>query len=185
MTLIILGLALWIGAHMYKRLAPEPRARLGNAGKGLVALGILAGVALMYLGYKGADFTPVYTPVPGIGHLNNLMMLVAVFFFGIGSSRGTLSDKIRHPMLWGMVIWAVAHLLVNGDLASVILFGGLGLWALVQRALINRAEPDWVPPTPRGRSADIKNAVITVVIFAVIAGIHAWSGHSPFLGTYG
>ena len=185
MTLIILGLALWIGAHMFKRMAPGPRARLGNAGKGLVALGILVGVALMYLGYKGADFIAVYTPVPGIGHLNNLMMLVAVFFFGIGSSKGTLADKIRHPMLWGMVIWAVAHLLVNGDQASVVLFGGLGLWALAQRALINRAEPDWTPPEPRGRSADIKNAVITLVIFAVIAGIHAWSGHSPFLGTYG
>ena len=185
MTLIILGVALWVGAHMLKRLAPDLRDGLGQKAKGLVALGILAGVALMYLGYQRAEFVPVYTPLPGIGHLNNLLMLIAVFLFGTGSSKGTLSDKIRHPMLWGMVIWALAHLLVNGDLASLILFGGLGIWALVQMVLINRAVPTWTPPEPRGIKADVKNAVITLVIFGVIAGIHIWTGHSPFLGTYG
>ncbi len=73
-------------------------------------------------------------------------MLVAVFLFGVGGTKGTLYPRMRHPMLWGTVVWAVAHLLVNGDLASVLLFGGLGLWALVQMALINRAEV-WVPPS--------------------------------------
>ena len=145
MTLIATGVALWMLAHFFKRMAPGLRERLGNAGRGLVAVIILAGVVLMYFGYRGAAIVPVYTPMPGIGHLSSLLMLVGIFCFGIGSSRGSLSNRIRHPMLWGMVIWAVAHLLVNGDLASVILFGGLGLWALIEMVVINRAAPDWTP----------------------------------------
>ena len=184
MTLLILGLLLWIGAHFFKRLAPEARAKMGDKGRGPVALTILAGVVLMVLGYRAADYIPVYTPVPGIGHLNNLLMLFAVFSFGIGSAKSVLVDKIRHPMLTGMVIFAIAHLLVNGDLASVILFGGLGIWAVLEMILINRAEGAWARPAPGTFKGDIKNAIITVILYIVIAGIHFLLGHSPFMGTY-
>ena len=107
MILLILGLILWIGAHSFKRLAPGARARMGTKGRGPIALTILVSVALMVLGYRAAEFTSIYTPIPGIGHLNNLLMLIAVFFFGIGSAKGVLADKIRHPMLTGMVIFAM------------------------------------------------------------------------------
>ncbi|MFT4151490.1 MAG: NnrU family protein [Paracoccaceae bacterium] len=182
---LILGVALWWAAHLFKRLAPGRRARLGDPGKGLVAAAILLAVVLMVWGYRRAEFLPVYTPLPGMGHLNNLMMLVSVFLFGVGGTKGTLYPKMRHPMLWGAVIWAVAHLLVNGDQASLILFGGIGLWALVEMAVINRAE-SWTPPAPvRGIRGDAMNLVGTLVLYGVIAGVHIWTGHNPFLGTYG
>lgn len=185
MTLLVLGLALWILAHFFKRIAPGARASLGDRGKGLIALALLVSVVLMVFGYRAADFVPVYTPVEGIGHLNNLLMVIAVFLTGVGGTRGVLVDKIRHPMLWGGVVFAIAHLLVNGDLASVVLFGGIGLWAMVQMVLINRGDGEWVRPESRGPQGDAMNLVATVVIVAVIAGIHIWLGHNPFLGTYG
>ena len=184
MTLLILGLALWVGAHFFKRLAPGPRAAMGEKAKGPVALLILLSVVLMVLGYRGAEWDAVYDPIAGMGHLNNLLMLVSLFLFGAGSAKGVVASKLRHPMLWGMVVWAAAHLLVNGDQASVVLFGGLGLWALAEMVLINRAEGPWTPPAPGPIAKDGKNVVIALVLYAIIAGIHIWLGHNPFLGTY-
>lgn len=76
------------------------------------------------------------------------------------------------------------HLIVNGDLASVVLFGGVGLWALVEMAVINRTS--WArPANGRGPKGDAMNLVGTLVLYAVIAGVHIMLGHNPFLGTYG
>lgn len=185
MSLLILGVLLWSAAHLFKRIAPGPRARLGDPGKGVVALALLASVVMMVVGYRGAEFLPVYTPLPGMGHLNNTLMLVSVFLFGVGGTKGTLYPRMRHPMLTGMILWSVAHLLVNGDVASLVLFGGLGLWAVVSMLMINAAGP-WVRPTDgKGLKGDAMNLAGTLVLYGIIAGIHIWLGHNPFLGTYG
>ena len=181
MTLMILGLILWIAAHLFKRLAPSARESMANAGKGLAALAILAGLVLMVLGYRQAEFVNVWYPPSWTTHLNNLLMLFAVFFFAMSHSRGRLRARFRHPMLASVKIWAVAHLLVNGDLASIVLFGGLLVWAVVQVILINRSEP-WVPPQPGEPKRDVILVVASVVGFAIIAGIHLMLGVSPFPG---
>lgn len=184
MTLLILGLLLWWGAHLFKRAAPGARANLGERGKGYVALALGAALVLMVVGYRMAEFVPVYSPLPGMGHANNALMLVSVFLFGVGGTKGTLYPRMRHPMLWGTVIWAFAHLLVNGDLASLVLFGGIGIWALVEMAVINRT-PWQRPAAGRGIKGDAMNLVGTLVLFGLIAAIHIWLGYNPFLGTYG
>lgn len=184
MTLLIIGLILWVVSHTLKRLAPGLRAAMGDkAGKGIVALLALAGIVLMVIGYRGAAVVPVYAPLPGMGHLNNLLMLIALFFFAAGSVGGVVASKVRHNMLTGLVIWALAHLLVNGDLASIVLFGGLALYAVGSMYLISRAVP-WERPAPGPVMNDVKAAVGAVVLYAVIAGIHWWLGYNPFLGTY-
>ena len=184
MAMIVAGLLLWWGAHLFKRAAPEARARLGDGGKGLVTGLLLAGVVLMVLGYRWTEWVSVYVPWPGMGHLNNTLMLISVFLFGVGGTKGTLYPRMRHPMLWGTVIWAVAHLLVNGDRASILLFGGIGLWALLSIWVINRSGP-WVAPTNgRGLKGDAMNLVGTLALYGVIAYVHIWLGHSPFVGTY-
>lgn len=184
MTLLILGLLLWWAAHLFKRAAPDARANLGDRGKGYVAIALGAALVLMVIGYRGAEFVPVYTPLPGMGHANNTLMLISVFLFGVGGTKGTLYPKMRHPMLWGTVIWSVAHLLVNGDVASLVLFGGIGLWALVEMAVINRT-PWQRPAAGRGIKGDAMNLVGTLVLFGLIAAVHIWLGYNPFLGTYG
>jgi uncharacterized membrane protein len=184
MTLLILGLLLWWGAHLFKRVLPDLRESLGNRGKGLVTAAVLISVVLMVIGFRSADFTPVYSPLPGMGHANNTLMLIALFLFGVGGTKGTLYPKLRHPMLLGTLTWSLAHLLVNGDLASILLFGGLGLWALVTIFIINRAS-GWTPPTNgRGLKGDLMNLAGTLILFGVIAMIHKLLGHPVFLGTY-
>ncbi len=184
MSQLVVGIVLWWFAHLFKRLFPAARARLGAGGKGLVALVLLLSVVLMVRGYRAAPFEPVYDPPPGMGHLNNLLMLISLYLFGAGSVKGRMAAMIRHPMLWGMVLWAVAHLLVNGDLASLILFGGLGLWALVEMAVINIAEGPWRRPAPGPWKNDLKAVFVALILYAIIAAIHIWLGRNPFLGSY-
>ncbi len=180
MALLILGLALWVGAHYFKRFAPEARARLGEPGKGLVALGIGLGLLAMIFGYRWADFIPVWSPPAFMVHINNLLMLVAFFVYGISATKGRLRGKMRHPMLVSVKIWATAHLLVNGDLASILLFGGLLAWAVGSVILINRAEPDWQRPAPGEARKDVILVLSSIVGFAVVAAIHIWLGVWPF-----
>ncbi|MEM1100897.1 MAG: NnrU family protein, partial [Pseudomonadota bacterium] len=73
MILLLAGLALWWGAHLFKRVAPGPRARLGEPGKGLAAVLILGSVVLIVLGYRQTAFIPVWSPPPWATHLNNLL----------------------------------------------------------------------------------------------------------------
>ncbi|SHI98180.1 NnrU protein [Shimia gijangensis] len=182
MTLLVLGVVLWIAAHFYKRLMPTARASMGDKGKGLIALLILVSVVLMVIGYRGADYVDVYNPPAWGIHANNLLMLIAIILLGLGNSKSRFRGAMRHPMLAGVRAWAFGHLLVNGDLASVILFGGLFLWAFVQVPLINRAEPEWTKPEPGTLVGDIRLLVIAGVLLVVIAFVHNWLGYPVFPG---
>ena len=184
MTLLVLGVLLWALPHLFKRIAPGLRADMGDKAKLMVTGTAILALILMVVGYRGADVIAVYTPMAGIGHLNNLLMLIAIYMFGVGGTKGLLYPRTRHPMLLGTVIWAGAHLLVNGDVASLILFGGMAIWALLSIVAINRSTV-WVPPTNgRGIKGDAMNVAGTLILFVLIAMIHLWLGYSPFLGTY-
>ncbi|MDF3412860.1 hypothetical protein HKX54_00185 [Sulfitobacter sp. M57] len=183
MLLLIIGLILWVGAHWFKRLKPDARSALGTPGKGIIALLIIAALALMVIGYRMADFIPVWHPPLFLTHVNNLAMLLAFWVYGSSAAKGAKAwpaYKTRHPQLLAVKIWATAHLLVNGDLASIILFGGLLAWAVGSVILINRAEPEWTAPAPAGRATYIRLTVISLVMFVLVAAIHFWLGVSPF-----
>ena len=181
MTLLILGLALWWAAHLFKRLAPGPRARLGDGGKALVALAVLGSVVLMVLGYRAADFVPLWYPPAWLVHVNNLLMVLAFFLYAADGTGMGFARRMRHPQLTGFKTWAVAHLLVNGDLASVILFGGLLAWAVVTVIVINRSQPR---PAPKPAKPGAAPKAIAGTIFAVVAVmmIHNWLGVQPWGG---
>ncbi|MFQ5622809.1 MAG: NnrU family protein [Paracoccaceae bacterium] len=185
MTMLVTGLILWVLAHFFKRLAPAARAGLDDAvgagpAKGIVALVLLAAVVLMVTGYRAAPFDPVYEPPAWGVYVNNAAMLIAIALLGAGSSKGRARSLMRHPMLTGVIVWGFAHLIANGDLASVVLFAGLPAWALANMMLINAREPEWQRPEPGPVSGDVLLGVITVVLFAVIALIHSYVGPPPF-----
>jgi len=178
--LLIAGLALWVGAHFFKRIAPERRAAMGEKGKGLVAVGVIVGLVLMIWGYRSAVYIDVWYPPAFLTHINNLLMLLAFYIYGIGAAKGKLAQRIRHPQLIAVKTWALAHLLVNGGLASIILFGGLLAWAVGEVIAINKAEPVWTKPEIIKPKGDLKLIVIALVLYAVVSGIHAWLGVWPF-----
>ena len=185
MTLLILGIALWSVAHFIKRIAPDFRQsltdRFAKASRGIIAGLLVLSVILMVVGYKQADANTLYVLPAWAVHLNNLLMLFAVALFGMGASKGRARTWLRHPMLTGMAVWAVAHLLVNGDTPSVVLFGSMLIWSLVSMRLINAGEGEWIRPEPGPLKGDIKLIVITLVLFTIISVIHGYVGPSPFM----
>lgn len=187
MIILILGLALWCGAHLLKRLAPRWRAQLGgNAAEGQppapIALALLAGTVLMILGFRMSGFFPIWTPPVFLTHLNNLLMVFALYLVVASMMPVAVSARMRHPQLTGFKLWAFAHLMVNGDLASILLFGGLLGWAVLEMILINRAET-WSRPHhaiawPREAAA----VGITLILLVAIGYAHTWLGYYPYGG---
>ncbi|MCB2137732.1 MAG: NnrU family protein [Rhodobacteraceae bacterium] len=181
MSLLITGLALWYVSHLMKRIAPGLRNAMGDMpGKLVISVLSLLAIVLMVMGYRAAPVVDIWSPPAFLLHINNLLMLGAVFLIELGYVPGLLRTKIRHPMLTAVKIWAIAHLLVNGDLASVLLFGGILAWAVIDLILINRQVPVWTPPSPGPVRNDLIYVVVAAVIFAVIGYVHTWLGYPPF-----
>jgi uncharacterized membrane protein len=179
-ALLILGVLAWSGSHLWKRLAPASRQGFGEAGKGIVTAASLAGIVLMGLGYRWADTTVLWDSPRFLNHVNNLLMLLAFYLFAASGMKTGITRVIRHPQLTGVKTWAVAHLLVNGTLADLILFGGLLAWAVVSVILINRAQPVWSknPPAPMGK--EIGALVGAVVAVLAVGWLHGWLGPRVF-----
>lgn len=181
MLILILGVLVWALAHLFKRLAPARRAQLGDQkAPPVVASSLLAGIILMVIGFRMAPVVDVWTPPAFLRHLNNLLVLIAIYMMSPAPAKGVILNKMRHPMLLGFALWTVAHLLVNGDLAGMILFGGLLIWALLEIALINRAEPVWEGREKGSFGRDAMFFAGSIVLYGVIGLIHGWVGPSPF-----
>lgn len=180
MTLLILGLLVWSGAHFWKRIAPDHRAKFGDKGKGIVAGASVLAIVLMVIGYGRAGGDVYWARTSALTGLNNLLMVLAVYLFAASGKGTRLTRWVRHPQLTAVIVWAAAHLLVNGDTRSLVLFGGLTLWALAEMVVVNRAEG------PRGayHAPPIKSEVIavvaTLVVFAIVSLIHIWLGYNIF-----
>lgn len=180
LTILIFGVALWWGAHLFKRLAPDARAAMGDKGKGLMALLLLASIVLMVLGYRGADVTVLWTAPAFFTHINNLLVLLAFYLFAADGLKARAAISMPNPQLTGFKSWALAHLLVNGDVASVVLFGGLLAWAVVEVIVLKRAG---VRPARRpwgGVKAEVIALVAAVALVGVVGWIHNWLGYWPF-----
>lgn len=178
MFILILGVALWWAAHLLKRMAPGLRARIGRGG---VAGAVAVSVVLMIVGYRISDgpyWWGASAPLKGI---NNLLVLLAFYLYAADGMKTRITHYLRHPQLTAFALWAFAHLLPNGDLPSFILFGGLGVWALVQMAVINRAVPEWTPPSGQVPvRKEVMAAAGAVLVVLVVGLIHAWLGYNPF-----
>lgn len=185
MILLVIGVLLWGGVHLFPCLAVEPRKRLiGRMGeppyKGVFALSLVLAIVLMVLGWRSSVPVGVYSPPAWSAPAANLLMVVALVLFVASTVPSNLKRVVRHPQLTGVAIWAGAHLLANGDRRSLILFGGLGLWAVLAILFINRRDGAWVKPEPLPMTAEVKPVAITIVAFAVLFFAHPWLfGVSP------
>ena len=179
-VLLILGVALWWAAHLFKRLMPARRAAMGDAGKGAVAGALVVSILLMIFGYRMTDFIHVWAPPSFMIHINNLLVLIAIWMMSPAGTKGKILSNVRHPQLMGFRTWAMAHLLVNGDLASIILFAGPLVWGMVEVVVINKAEPEWTPRTDGSIAKDGMFFVASIVLLVVIGYVHGLVGPAPF-----
>lgn len=181
MTTFIIGLALFLGTHSIAIFAPGLRRslieRLGEGGyKGLYAIVSLVGFLVLIWGYGDAKAaTPVlYTPPTGLSHLALLLMLPVFPLLLSTYLPGRIKAAVKHPMLTAVKTWGLAHLLSNGALADVLLFGGFLAWAVLDRISIKRRGAAATPA-----AGSIVNDFIAVVVglglyVAFIFGLHQW-----------
>jgi len=187
MTLLVLGLVIFLGVHSTRVFADGWRsaqvARLGEKGwKGLYTLASLVGLVMLVWGYGVARQTPVplWTPVVGLRHLASLLTLLAfVLIAAVYVPRNSLKARIGHPMVVGVKVWALSHLLANHTLADLLLFGGFLVWAvLCFRAARQRdraAGTTYPAGTLQGNLLTVVTGVVGWLVFAM------WL-HGPLIG---
>lgn len=178
--LLALGLILWIGAHLFKRVAPAARTALGDRGKAAITFALLLGIVLMVIGYRGTEGTFYWGRHPALVGINNLLMLVSVYLFAASGMKTAVARWFRHPMLAGVLLWSVAHLLVNGDTPSFLLFGGMAVWALAEMAIISAQDGRWTPPPAKPVKFEFMALAGTVIVYGAIAGAHYALGYPTF-----
>jgi len=177
MLVLVLGLIIFLGIHSVRIVAPQVREGfVGRRGlgpwKGSYSIIAAVGLVLIILGYWLARQDPVvlYTPATWMRHLTLLLMLPVFPLMAAAHRPGRISATVGHPMLLGTVIWGIAHLLANGTLADLLLFGGIGAWAVVDwfSSLRHPREPvARGKPSPRN---DLMAVVGGLVIYAILVG---------------
>lgn len=187
MTRLVLGVLLWSGVHLFPALAADGRkrlaARFGEKGyKGLFLVAMLLALYLIISGWKASVPEFLYIPPVWGRHVTALLVLVAFILFSASHGQNNIRRLVRHPQLSAVAIWGIGHLLANGESRSIVLFGGLALWAVVEIVLINRREGAWSRPEPAPRKKDVIAVIGGVVVYGVIAALHQWLfGFSPFV----
>lgn len=184
MSVLILGLALFLGVHSLRLFADDWRgrqiARLGALPwKGVYSLVSIVGFVLIVWGFGLARQQPtlLYVPPLGLRHLNSLFTLVAfVLVVAAYIPRNHFKARLGHPMLLGVKTWAFGHLLATGMLHDVLLFGAFLLWAIVLFAASRRRDRREATVYPAGTAkGDVLTVVIGFVAWAVFAlWLHLW-----------
>ncbi len=185
MTYLVLGLVLFLGVHSVSIVSPAWRyaraAAMGEgAWKGLYTLASIVGFVLLIYGYGLARQEPVvlYTPPAALRHIAMLLMLPVFVLLLAAYLPGRIKRAAKHPMLLAVKLWALAHLLVNGNLADVLLFGGFLLWAAADRVSMKHRVQRPLPGAP----ASPMNDVIAIVAGLAIYALFVFWAHTALIG---
>jgi uncharacterized membrane protein len=183
---MILGLVLFFGVHALttqRGLRAQCIASMGEGGyKVGYAVASFVGLALIVWGfahYRAAGMIPVWSPPTFLKHLNIALMLPAVILVVASYIRGRIYTAVKHPMLAGVKLWAFGHLLANGDLGGIILFGAFLAWAVFDRISLKHRTDAGAPPIPVG---GVTNDVIAVAVGIVAYLALAFAFHPVVIG---
>lgn len=181
MALLILGLILFIGVHaltMMRQQRAQLMGRLGEGGyKGFYSLVSFAGFALIvwgFVSYRAGGYIPVWEPPRWTRHAAAALMLPVFPLLIAAYVPGRIKAALKHPMLAAIKFWALAHLIANGDLGSILLFGSLLAWAVVcrisqkSRRELSQVSAAQAPDAATARRNDIVAVVVGLVLYVVM-----------------
>jgi uncharacterized membrane protein len=178
LVIMIAGLVLFVGPHVFVTRREARAALIARIGeglyKGLFSVVAILGAVLMAYGfgaYRAAGSIEVWSPPLWTRHVAALLMLLASIFVVAAYIRGRIKTTLKHPMLVGVKTWAVAHLISNGDLGSIILFGGLLAWAVFDRISLKWRTDPGEPPLPVGGARNDNIAVVVGIVLFVALGL--------------
>ena len=177
MKILIFGLILFLGIHILPTFS-EFRTRLiekygENGYKGIYSLVAGIGLVTIIIGMVYRDFVPLWTPPVWGRNAAIILMLPSAILLTGAYLPTNIKRYSRHPMLWGVAIWACAHLLANGDFASLILFGSIGLYSLFDMwSAGRRGAEKSIRAYPL--SKDLKVAGIGIAVYAVLLFAHPY-----------
>jgi uncharacterized membrane protein len=188
MLLLLLGLLLFLGIHSVRIAAPQwRRARIASMGlnkwKGLYSAASLIGFVLIIWGYALArpEAAFLYEPPVWMKHVTLTLMLVSFVFWAVSQlPAGRIKAWVRHPFLLAVKIWAFAHLLANGDAASLLLFLGILAWAVIDRISIKRREA--AGEREEIIAGPVTNDLIAVAAGVAVYGLFVWKAHEWLFG---
>ena len=188
MTLLIVGLVIFLGIHSIAIVAPDWRdrivARLGEGPwKGIYSLASIASFVLLIWGYGAARQQPIllYTPPIWLRHVTALLMLPVFPLVLAAYFPGRIKAALKHPLLAAVKFWALAHLLANGTLADLLLFGGFLAWAVVDRISLKSRPNRAIHTAPASKLNDAIAVVVGIGLYVLFAfWLHLrWIGVSP------
>jgi uncharacterized membrane protein len=183
LAIMILGLAVFIGSHAFVTMRKERAALVARLGempyKGLFSLVSLIGIVLIGWGfahYRSTGYIDIWSPPAWTRHLTLLLVWPAIICVVAAYLPGDIKRLLKHPMLVGVKLWAVAHLISNGDLGSMILFSAILGWAVFDRITLKRRTDPGGPLLPAGhrRNDFFAVAIGTLVYFALGFWFHPW-----------
>ena len=188
MTLLLLGIVIFLGMHLVRVVAPGLRASvIERQGKGAwmgsYAVISLVGLLLIIYGFGEARAVTgmLYNPPVFLKHIALLLMLLAFICLAAGFlPAGRIAVALKHPQILSIKIWALAHLLANGETSSVLLFGSFLAWAVILRISLKRRERAGEKVLPVFRSTS--NDLLAVVIGVVAYGLFVWKLHAWLIG---
>jgi uncharacterized membrane protein len=176
LAVMILGLAVFLGSHAFVTMRPQRAAVVARVGegpyKGLFSLISLVGIVLIGWGfahYRSTGYIDIWSPPAWTRHVTLLLVWPAIVCIFAAYVPGDIKRVLKHPMLVGVKLWALAHLISNGDLGSIILFGSILGWAVFDRITLKHRTDPGGPPVPVGgrRNDFFAVAVGTLVYFAL------------------
>jgi uncharacterized membrane protein len=181
MLFLIVGLVLFLGMHSISIVAPQLRdqlaQRLGPLWKIGFSIGSAVGLGLIIYGYGLARLRPVvlYTPPPELRYVSLVLMVIAMPLLLATYLPGRIKTAVRHPMLTAVKAWSLAHLISNGTLADILLFGSFLVWAVADRISVKRRTARAVAGLPASSANDFIVIIAGVALAAAfVHGLHTW-----------
>lgn len=185
MPLLLTGILLWTLVHFIPVFAPELRSKIiSKIGigpyKGLFTLSLVGAIFLIVNGWQSSAEEFYFPQAAGMRETSFILIFIAMMLLVASSMKTNIKRYMRHPQLNGVMLWAFAHILSNGQAKAVLLFSGLIIWAFLMKIGLNKRDGEWGKPEAVNYMQDIKVLLAAVAIYALLVYLHQYFAVSLF-----